>query len=205
VVALAFSSEARTKLRQSPTAMPDRHRDNAKPFFTIGHSTRPILEFVSVLNSTEIKLVVDVRAVPRSRTNPQYDLETLQGSLNEVNVGYEHIAALGGWRSRPPNVAETVNALWQNQSFHNYADYAMTEPFQEGLGRLRSLGYQQRCVIMCAEAVWWRCHRRIITDYLIAAGEAVFHIFGLDHVEPARITPGAARGPDGTLVYPATE
>jgi uncharacterized protein (DUF488 family) len=95
-----------------------------------------------------------------------------------------------------------VNAFWENQSFHNYADYAMSEDFRAGLTRLRELGQRQRCAIMCAEAVWWRCHRRIITDYLIAAGEAVFHILASHHIEKAQLTGAAMLNSDGTVSYP---
>src|SRR3954447_16841095 len=148
------------------------------PFYTIGHSTRSIAEFVDLLRSVEVTLVVDVRTVPRSRTNPQYNRESLPDTLRQLSVGYERIALLGGLRGATRDVSPSVNAFWQNKSFHNYADYAMGHAFHEGLTRLTELGREQRCAIMCAEAVWWRCHRRIITDYLLAAGETVFHITG---------------------------
>jgi uncharacterized protein (DUF488 family) len=173
------------------------------PFFTIGHSTRPVEEFVDLLERAQIACVVDVRTVPRSRTNPQYNRDVLPETLARFEIGYEHIAALGGLRARTQDVAPDVNAFWQNQSFHNYADYALTPPFHCGLARLRALGHERRCAIMCAEAVWWRCHRRIIADYLIAAGETVFHILGKDHIEPARMTDAAKPGPDASLIYAA--
>jgi uncharacterized protein (DUF488 family) len=185
--------------------MAGRNANESEPnaLFTIGHSNRPLSEFVGALTAQAIKLVVDVRTVPRSRANPQYNRETLPQTLAEFEIGYEHIPALGGLRGKAADVPASTNAFWQNASFHNYADYAMTEPFRSGLGRLRALGHERRCVIMCAEAVWWRCHRRIITDYLIAADETVFHIFDSPHVERARMTPGAISDPDGTIVYPA--
>jgi uncharacterized protein (DUF488 family) len=99
-------------------------------------------------------------------------------------------------------VPADVNAFWENQSFHNFADYAMSDEFRSGLARLRELGHGATSAIMCAEAVWWRCHRRIITDYLITAGETVFHILGTNHVEPATLTPGAVLTAGGTLSYP---
>lgn len=99
-------------------------------------------------------------------------------------------------------MAADVNAFWENRSFHNYADYAMSEEFRSGLTRLRELGQATPCAIMCAEAVWWRCHRRIIADYLMVAGETVFHILGPHHVEEARITDSATPRIDGTLTYP---
>ena len=173
------------------------------PFFTIGHSTRSIAEFVELLRESEIQLVVDVRTVPRSRTNPQFNQDVLPLSLSEFAIDYEHIAPLGGLRSQSPSVPPSLNSFWQNPSFHNYADYAMSEDFKSGLTRLRELGHAKRSAIMCAEAVWWRCHRRIIADYLIAAGDDVFHILGLNHVEPARMTPTAKLDPTGILTYPA--
>jgi uncharacterized protein (DUF488 family) len=148
-------------------------------------------------------VVVDVRAIPRSRTNPQYNGDTLPSSLSGFRIGYEHIAELGGRRGRQPNVPSATNAFWQNQSFHIYADYAMGEDFRAALEKLRQLGHSERCAIMCAETLWWRCHRRIISDYLIAAGETVFHILGPDDIEQARITEGAKRGQDDVLTYPA--
>jgi len=133
-------------------------------FFTIGHSTRPISEFIDLLTASEIGIVVDVRTVPRSRTNPQYDREALPESLSGFQIAYEHVAELGGLRARAKDIAPDVNAFWQNPSFHNYADYAMSGGFRSGLARLLDLGRVRRCAVMCAEAVWWRCHRRIIAD-----------------------------------------
>jgi uncharacterized protein (DUF488 family) len=173
------------------------------PFFTIGHSTRSIDEFVQLLRDADIGLVVDVRTVPRSRKNPQYNEDTLPGTLSELRIGYQHIAALGGLRGHRRDVSADLNAFWENRSFHNYADYAMGEEFRSGLARLRELGHATQCAVMCAEAVWWRCHRRIIADYLIAAGETVFHILGHNHVERARMTDAARPAADGALTYPA--
>jgi uncharacterized protein (DUF488 family) len=175
----------------------------ALPYFTIGHSTRPIADFVDLLTASEIGIVVDVRTIPRSRTNPQFNREALPGSLSDFQIAYEHIAELGGRRARAPNIAPDVNAFWENQSFHNYADYALGDGFRSGFTRLRELGSVQRCAVMCAEAVWWRCHRRIIADYLLVAGERVFHILGLKAVAPASLTKGATPQPDGVLTYPA--
>src|SRR3954467_1233601 len=171
-------------------------------FYTIGHSTRSIAEFLELLRSVQVTLVADVRTVPRSRTNPQYNRESLPHALRQFGVNYEHIASLGGLRSATRDISPDVNAFWRNKSFHNYADYAMGPAFHEGLIYLTELGREQCCAIMCAEAVWWRCHRRIIADYLLIAGETVFHIMGDDRVEPARLTPGAVAAPDG-LHYPA--
>ena len=173
------------------------------PFFTIGHSTRPITTFIELLKEADVGFVLDVRTVPRSRTNPQYNTDVLPRSLIGSQIGYEHIAALGGLRGRAFDVPSQMNAFWENQSFHNYADYAMGEDFRAGLTRLRELGQARRCGIMCAEAVWWRCHRRIIADYLMSAGEAVFHILGSHHIEKAQMTDAARVNATGTLTYPA--
>jgi uncharacterized protein (DUF488 family) len=172
------------------------------PFFTIGHSTRSVADFVGLLQMAEVATVVDVRTVPRSRTNPQFNRDALPAALAPFQIDYEHIPALGGLRGKKRDVAPETNGFWRVQSFHNYADYALSEPFRVGLAQLRSLGRERRSAIMCAEAVWWRCHRRIIADYLIAAGETVFHILGKGHIGPARMTEAAERHPDGTLIYP---
>lgn len=174
-----------------------------QPFFTIGHSTRSLAEFVELLRPQDIGLVVDVRTVPRSRTNPQYNRDVLPKTLARYQIAYEHIPALGGLRGKSKDVATSENAFWENQSFHNFADYALTESFHAGLAQLRTLGHERRCAIMCSEAVWWRCHRRIIADYLIASGETVFHILSKDRVTPARMTEAALPGPDKSLTYPA--
>lgn len=171
------------------------------PFYTIGHSTRSIEDFVRLLEDAAVTLVADVRAIPRSRTNPQYNRDVLPASLSAHGIGYEHFAELGGRRGRQPDVAPELNAYWDNASFHNYADYALSDTFKAALVRLRDLGHEQCCAIMCSEALWWRCHRRIISDYLLAAGERVLHVLGPKHIEPATITPAARVGPDA-LTYP---
>ncbi len=174
----------------------------ANPFFTIGHSTRSTEAFVALLREAEVRLVVDVRTVPRSRTNPQFNRDVLPASLAQFQIGYEHLASLGGLRGLQRDVSPKTNAFWDNASFHNFADYAMSENSRLGLENLREAGHAARAAVMCAEAVWWRCHRRIIADYLMAAGEEVFHILGEGHIEPARMTPAAKPQPDGTLSYP---
>jgi uncharacterized protein (DUF488 family) len=171
-------------------------------FYTIGHSTRTLAEFVELLRSAEASVVVDVRTVPRSRTNPQYNRESFPASLSGFDIGYRHIASLGGLRGSKHDVAPSVNGFWENKSFHNYADYAMGEAFHRGLAELTALGSEQRCAIMCAEAVWWRCHRRIIADYLLAAGEAVFHIMDPGKIDVAKMTEGASLS-SGILTYPS--
>jgi uncharacterized protein (DUF488 family) len=174
----------------------------SNPFFTIGHSTRSIEAFIALLREVEVWNVIDVRTVPRSRTNPQFNRDVLPVSLAQFQIGYEHLAALGGLRGVQRDISPEINAFWENASFHNFADYAMGKDFHSGLERLREVGRSARSVVMCAEAVWWRCHRRIIADYLIAAGEEVFHIMGEAHVEPARMTLAARPQPGGTVTYP---
>jgi len=173
------------------------------PYHTIGHSTRPMETFVELLQSAEVRLVIDVRTVPRSRANPQYNRDALAPALAAFGVAYQPIPALGGLRGRQRDISPETNAFWENGSFHNYADYALSDAFASGLLELRRLGETTRSAIMCAEALWWRCHRRIIADYLIASGETVFHILGPNDMEPARMTAAARPGPGGTLVYPA--
>lgn len=177
--------------------------DSAR-LLTIGHSTRPIAEFVEILRNSDVDLVVDVRTVPRSRTNPQYNFDVLPGELVPSHIGYERIGELGGLRGRSRTVPPDVNGFWKNQSFHNYADYALSDEFDRGLQHLTALATRNRVAIMCAEAVWWRCHRRIIADYLLVSNWNVIHLMGGDRSEPARITP-AARERNGHLVYPAPE
>jgi hypothetical protein len=118
------------------------------PFFTIGHSTRAVTEFVDLLKGEQVRLLVDVRTVPRSRSNPQFNDHVLPQTLAQDQIGYERIAALGGLRGKQHEVAPDVNAFWQNQSFHNYADYGLTEAFHSGLARLCTLGQEPRCAIM---------------------------------------------------------
>jgi uncharacterized protein (DUF488 family) len=170
--------------------------------YTIGHSTTPLANFIDILRQVSIDHLVDVRKIPRSRNNPQYNIDSLPLSLLEYQIGYTHIAALGGRRGRQRDVTDGVNGFWVNRSFHNYADYAMTSEFRSGFDQLLDLSGQRQCAIMCAETVWWRCHRRIITDYLIASGERVYHILGKDHIDEAKITSGAQLQVDEVLTYP---
>ncbi|WP_413543664.1 DUF488 family protein [Citricoccus nitrophenolicus] len=175
----------------------------ALPFYTVGHSTRSLVEFMDLLQSAEIGLVVDVRRLPGSRRYPHFDQERLSASLTGAGIGYEHLAALTGRRPRNREVATEVNGFWENRSFHHYADHAMTEEFAEGLARLRAWGAERRTAVMCSEAVWWRCHRRIIADHLLARGEQVLHLMEERSTPSARLTSGAVVDPDdGQVTYP---
>jgi uncharacterized protein (DUF488 family) len=170
------------------------------PVYTIGHSTRTIPEFVDCLHTGNVQLVIDIRTVPRSRTNPQYNADALPEALKPYQIGHRRIAELGGLRKKS-SVPEDINAFWDNKSFHNYADYALSDAFRAGLAELMAVSARQRTAIMCAEAVWWRCHRRIVADYLITAGREVFHLMGTGAVTPARVTEAAVPCADG-LHYP---
>jgi uncharacterized protein (DUF488 family) len=173
------------------------------PFFTVGHSTRTIPEFVDLLRVGEVQLVIDIRTVPRSRTNPQYNEEVLSGALAPYQIGQRRIAALGGLRKRVREVPPEVNGWWDNQSFHNYADYALSQEFSAGLEELVALGRERRTAIMCSEAVWWRCHRRIVADHLIASGDTVFHLMDGTRAEAARLSIGAVVA-ERVLTYPSS-
>lgn len=173
------------------------------PVFTIGHSTRSIAEFVALLQTGGVQLVVDIRSVPKSRTNPQYNLDSLPDALAKFQIAHMRLAELGGLRKKS-GMSPDANALWRNQSFHNYADYALSEPFRSGLAHLLRVSADRRTAIMCAEAVWWRCHRRIVADYLIREGRSVFHLMSQNTIPVAVMSQGAIEAADG-LHYPAQE
>jgi uncharacterized protein (DUF488 family) len=174
------------------------------PVYTIGHSTRSIDEFLALIEAAHIERVIDVRAFPGSRAQPQFNGDVLEKVLADKGLGYRHLRELGGRRRRSPETPAALNAMWRNRSFHNYADYALTDDFQAALMTLSTWGRCAICAIMCAEAVWWRCHRRIIADYLIAAGHDVFHILGANQIERARLTSGA-QVKDARVTYPLRE
>jgi len=172
------------------------------PFHTIGHSTRTIEDFVELLRIGGVAMVIDIRTLPRSRTNPQYNEDGLGEALGAWQIGHRRIPALGGLRSRVREVPPELNGWWENRSFHNYADHALSEDFRAGLEELVALGRERPVAMMCSEAVWWRCHRRIVADHLIARGETVFHLMDGGRAEPARLSEGA-RAVDGVVTYPA--
>jgi uncharacterized protein (DUF488 family) len=172
--------------------------------WTIGHSTRSAAELIDLLGRVPVALLVDIRSLPRSRTNPQFNAERLPETLAESGIRYRHLAALGGLRGARKDGMPSPNTLWRTNAFRNYADYAAVSPaFRQGLGELTALARSAATAIMCAEAVWWRCHRRIVTDYLLASGVAVAHILGPGKIEPATLTPGARPLADGAILYPA--
>lgn len=153
--------------------------------YTIGYSTRPIKEFINLLKIHEINLVVDVRSYRGSRYNPQYDAETLEKSLSSNHLGYVHIALLGGLRK--PN-KDSINTAWYNKSFRGYADYMQTKDFRQGLKELMELIKNNTVVIMCSEAVPWRCHRSLIGDALVIRSYKVLDIIGENNIHEHKLT-----------------
>jgi uncharacterized protein (DUF488 family) len=147
----------------------------ARDAWTVGHSTRSIDEFIALLAAHRIELVADVRRFPGSRRHPHFGSEVLAQSLESAGIGYRWIPALGGRRAPVPG---TPNTAWKNASFRGYADHAESAEFASGLDVLMELAAERRTAMMCTEAVWWRCHRRIISDVLVARGWTVLHILG---------------------------
>lgn len=171
------------------------------PIFTIGHSSRPLDEFLRLLANSHIECVVDVRRLPGSRSFPQYNTDALAQSLADVEIDYWHVDGLCGRRSKGELGGIPTEDFWTNASFARYAAWSRGEAFHQGLEALLERARRQRCAVMCSEAVWWRCHRRIITDHLLARGHTVCHIMGPGQVKAATLTRGAlVRG--GEVVYP---
>ncbi len=166
--------------------------------FTIGHSTRSFEEFVVLLQTRSIELLADVRTVPRSRHNPQFNTENLAPALATAGITYVQLPALGGWR-RP--LADSPNTGWRHASFRGYADYMLTAEFRSALDGLIVLGRAHRLAFMCAEAVPWRCHRSLIADALVARGYEVCHIISATKADPHRMTP-FAHVKSGVVTYP---
>jgi uncharacterized protein (DUF488 family) len=168
--------------------------------YTIGHSTREFPEFLGLLESQQIRHVVDVRRYPASRRHPQYARAALEQALRAAGIAYTHEQDLGGRRQPRP---DSPNTGWRSLSFRGYADYMETDAFQAALGRLIAHAQQSRAAVMCAEAVPWRCHRQLIADALLARGHDVGHILSLDRVDAHRLTPFARIESDGRVRYPA--
>ena len=175
-----------------------------RPLYTIGHSTRPASEFIEILRASAVTRVVDIRRIPWSRANPQFAIAVLPVTLRRAGLDYVHLDALGGLRPRGQHAGQDVNAGWARQSFHNYADYALTLPFQEALRELLEMGSRQACAIMCAEAVWWRCHRRIVADHVLAHGVPVLHLLTRTIQMPAALTSFAVVDAHAGVSYPAS-
>lgn len=172
--------------------------------YTIGHSTRELDAFLALLRESGVAGVVDVRSIPRSGRYPQFNGDKLAAALRAGGIDYRHMPGLGGRRGRIKG-APSRNTFWREEGFRNFADYAETPPFAAALDELRTLAHEKPAAIMCAEAVWWRCHRRIISDYLVAAGETVRHILGPGKSEAAALTPEARVLASGALRYAAPD
>lgn len=168
---------------------------------TIGHSTRATGELIGLLREGGVDFVADVRRFPRSRTNPQFNAEALGPALQQEAIGYRHLPALGGRRNAAGANAPSHNTLWRQAAFRAYSDYAETAEFRAGFEALLDLARERSVAVMCAEAVWWRCHRRIVADYLLARGVEVRHILGPGKIEPATLTPGAVVEGEGRVLY----
>lgn len=164
-----------------------------KIIWTIGHSTRPFEEFVSLLEAHRIQHIVDIRRFPGSKRFPQYNQEALAAALLECNIQYTHLEALGGRRNPKP---DSVNTAWRVKGFRGYADYMETDAFKKAVRELEHLAMLSRCAYMCTEAVWWSCHRALLSDYLKVNGWEVFHIMSKEKAQehpftkPATVTNG---------------
>jgi uncharacterized protein (DUF488 family) len=168
---------------------------------TVGHSTRPLAAFLELLATHKVTRLVDVRTVPRSRHNPQFNADSLPQQLARVKIGYEHVPGLGGFRRPAP---DSPNAGWRNLSFRGYADYMQSDDFAGNLARLIQLAQHERVAVMCAEAVPWRCHRSLIADALLVHGITTCEITGPGRLQPHKLT-RFARVSDGGITYPQPE
>ncbi len=179
-----------------------RHRDQHQPVvLTIGHSTRTLTAFLDLLHAHGVERVVDIRTIPRSRHNPQFNKETLPLSLRRAGIGYIHMRGLGGLRRARP---DSLNLGWHNASFRGFADHMQTPEFQVALKNLIKAAAEKRIAVMCAEAVPWRCHRSLIADALTVRGIGVEHITNLTRTRPHSLTPFAkVRGT--RITYPPGE
>jgi uncharacterized protein (DUF488 family) len=183
---------------------------NLRTIYTIGHSNRAFEDFLALLQEYEIAVLADIRTVPKSRTYPYFNTEELAQTLPAAGIEYVHTAKLGGLRKGKKG-APSRNDAWENSSFRNYADYAETESFREGLDELISIAHTKRTAYMCSEAVWWRCHRRIVTDYMLTLGWKVLHIMAPHKTTEATLDPKAVVTKEGRhpneieIIYPAEQ
>jgi uncharacterized protein (DUF488 family) len=158
------------------------------PIYTIGHSTRPINDFIEILSHYGIDLLVDIRTMPRSRRVPDFNIETLPQSLKDIGISYLHMASLGGLRKAEK---DSKNSGWRNVSFRGYADYMQTDAFKEGIEELLGYAKEHTLALMCAEAVPWRCHRSLVGDVLLVRGVEVIDIFDIKTAKQEALTPFA--------------
>jgi len=172
--------------------------------YTVGHSTRSIDELIGLVTEAGVTRIADVRAFPMSRRHPQFNKDTLETSLSGAGIDYAHMPALGGRRGAKKG-NRSRNTLWKVEAFRNYADYAATPAFRAALDSLEAMARARPTAFMCAEAVWWQCHRRLIADYLLARGWTVVHLLAPGTHQRAELTSGAVPHDDGTIEYPAPQ
>ena len=175
-------------------------KDN-KLIWSIGHSTRNLVEFIEILESFQIECVTDVRSLPGSKRYPHFNKEALEVSLPENNIKYIHLRELGGRRRVKP---DSINTGWRLAAFRGYADYMETRSFKEAIQDLERFGSKERIAYMCSEALWWRCHRSLVSDYLKLRGWTVFHIIGIGKTQEHKYT-SPAQIVNGELLYPAAK
>jgi uncharacterized protein (DUF488 family) len=178
-------------------AMPDQLQ-----IFTIGHSSHPLGSFLWLLQKHGIEALADVRRFPGSRQHPHFSRENLAGTLPAHGIEYHWLEALGGRRHRKKTDPPSPNPGLRDQSFRNYADYMATDDFRQGVAKLLAIAGNRRTAIMCAEGLYWQCHRRLVSDYLLANGINVQHIFPNGELKPHKLTPGA-KVESGGVIYPA--
>ena len=196
------ATSARTTRRSSASAGTPQSDDASRcKVLTVGHSTRPLEDFLALLVAHHVTQLVDVRTLPRSRHNPQFNADTLPVHLAALAIGHAHAPGLGGFRHTTP---ESPNTGWRNLSFRGYADYMQGAEFAENLRRLIVLTQQDRVALMCAEAVPWRCHRSIIADALVVRGIATCEIVSVNRLQAHRLTPFARVSGD-EITYPPAE
>ncbi|WP_205526034.1 DUF488 family protein [Pyxidicoccus trucidator] len=176
---------------------------SAKTVFAVGHSTRSLKEFIALLWAHGVATVVDIRKMPRSRTNPQFNSEALERTLPKVGIRYLHLAKLGGLRKKS-TATSSVNAAWRNASFRAYADYMQSAEFEDGLSELHDELSNGPPALMCAEALRWRCHRSLVADALVARGAEVLHLKSATRATPHRLT-AFAHVSRGRVTYPADD
>jgi uncharacterized protein (DUF488 family) len=174
---------------------------NGLTLWSIGHSTHTLNDFVRLLRAHGVLRLADIRTVPRSRRQSHFDAKELALSLPAAGIEYAHVARLGGFRRASEG---SPNAGWRNLSFRGYADYALTEEFAAGLAELRQLACAAPTAMMCSEALWWRCHRRLVSDRLVVGGDVVWHISSTSQATAHELTPFAVVNPDGQITYPSS-
>jgi hypothetical protein len=204
-IAAACSPGSITAIGTDPHFAPGQDADErgANPLrvWSIGHSTHPFPDFLELLRRNRIEAVADIRRFPNSRKHPQFGIDALRAELPAHGLRYRHLPQLGGRRAPRE---DSPNHGWRNRSFRGYADHAMSAEFALGLAALRELAERGPTAMMCAEAVWWRCHRRLVADRLVADGAVVLHIAADGRCRPHELTPFARRDDDGgAILYPA--